>query len=350
MAPINHFCLSFTLGLFVSLIFISKVSVPVVGAVIIVCLAIFIKLAKRDRLVPVILAFYFLGVLRPALYWDVVPFLNSISGQPVAESMRQDIKTVLSKTLPEPQASLAYGILFGVSKGSRFDRNFLQELRHTGTAHMVTVSGYNVSIVMGILMNTSILLVNKAFILTGFAGLLLYDVVAGFSASVIRATIMGLYLFLAGVFGRQKNISDALLFSAALILFLSPPTLFDLGFQFSFLAMMAVIYISPILEKVFRFLPSELNKVASATLASQVMIMPISVYSFGQVSIIAPLANVLTFITIPPIMGLTALTVLAGQAPPPLLGLISIPNYVLLDYFVKVVGFLSSLRWASVTI
>lgn len=349
MAPINYLCLSFILGLFISVIFISSVSLPVIIVTLLILLLLFLKLGAGSRLAPLILAFYFLGILRPGLAWDYTAFLNTISKQPVVENIRQDMKTILNKTLPEPHSSLAYGILFGVTKGTSFDRNFLLDLRRTGTAHMVAVSGYNVSIVIGVLMNTSILLVSKAFLIFGFAGLLFYDLVAGFSASVMRATIMGLYLFIAGLYGRQKNLSDALLFSAALILFLSPPALLDLGFQFSFLAMMAVLYLSPIFEKVFKFIPSEANKAVSATLASQVMILPVSVYSFGQISIIAPLANVMTFITVPAIMALTALSVLVGQVSTELSGLISIPNFVLLDYFVKIITWLSSLKWASIT-
>lgn len=349
MAPINYLCLSFILGLFISVIFISSLSLPVIIITFLVLLLLFFKSRGGNLLAPLVLAFYFLGILRPGLAWDYTAFLNTISKQPVVENIRQDMKTILNKTLPEPHSSLAYGILFGVTKGTSFDRNFLLDLRRTGTAHMVAVSGYNVSIVMGVLMNTSILLVSKTFLIFGFAGLLFYDLVAGFSASVMRATIMGLYLFIAGLYGRQKNISDALLFSAALILFLSPPALLDLGFQFSFLAMMAVIYLSPLLERLFGFLPKELNKVVSATLASQIMILPVSVYSFGQISIIAPLANVLTFITVPPIMALTAVQAFSGFLSPLTAGVVSIPNFVLLDYFVKTVSWLSSLKWASIT-
>jgi len=350
VAPINYICLSFIFGLFVSLVFVPSPSYSVIlmilASTFLTCLV-----WGRGRPLPfAIVIFYLLGLARPSVAWDYQNVLTGISGVPVVESTRQAVKASLNKSLPEPHSSLAYGILFGVAKGQSFDRNFLLDLRRTGTAHMVAVSGYNVSIIVGIVLNTSVLLVSKAFLLPGILGLLLYDVVCGFSSSVMRATVMGLYLFAAGLFGRQKSMSDALLFSAALILALFPGALFDLGFELSFLAMMAVMYLSPLFEKLFKFLPGELNKVVSATLASQVLIMPVSVYSFGQLSIIAPLANVLTFITVTPIMALTALGVLAGFGPSFLANIISIPNFVLLDYFVKVVGTLSALPWSSVEI
>lgn len=355
MAPINYLCLSFILGLFTSVVFIPNPSFTVSAITFLVLLIVFLKWGRHNRLIFAVMAFYLLGILRPAFAWDYHQILDPMSQAPWVSSVRQGITASLDKVLPQPHSSLAYGMLFGVAKGQGFDRDFLLDLRRTGTAHMVAVSGYNVSIIIGILLNTSILLVSKGLLVFGLAGLLFYDLIVGFSASVARATVMGLYLFVAGLFGRQRNFSDALLFSAALILALSPRALLDLGFQFSFLAMMAVLYLSPLFERMFRFLPAqaglpkELNKVVSATLASQVMILPVSVYSFGQVSLIAPLANVLTFITVPAIMALTALSVLLGYVSFGLSGLISIPNFVLLDYFVKVVGFLSSLKWASVT-
>src|SRR3989344_5072220 len=121
----------------------------------------------------------------------------------------------------------------------------------------------------------------------------------------------------------------------ALILLLSPKSLSDLGFQLSFLAMLGVLYLSPLFERLFGFLPKEANKALSGTLSSQVMILPVSIYNFGQVSFISPLANVLTFLTVPLIMFLPALNVAAGTLFPQLY----LPNYVLLEHFVRIVKF-----------
>lgn len=357
MAPVNYICLAFILGLFISLAAIPAPSLPLSALVITAVLLASFRWGRGPastrlggRFLPfAVLVFYLLGMVRPALAWDYENLLSQISANPGVEAARQNIKAVLSRDLPEPHASLAYGILFGTAKGQSFDRNFLASLRRTGTAHMVAVSGYNVSMVLGILLNTSILLVSKAFLIPGLLFLILYDVLVGFSASVMRATLMGLYLFTAGILGRQKNYSDALLISAAAILALSPRAFLDLGFQLSFLAMMAVLYLSEPLERVFKILPKELNKVVSATLASQILIMPVSVYSFGQISLIAPLANALTFITVPAIMTLTAFGALAGLVFPFSAWVFSAANFVVLDYFVKVVGALSSLKWASLT-
>lgn len=344
MATIDYICLSFILGLAVGSIFTLQLSYLTI--LIVLC---FLALSyigfRRNLLAWVILAFYILGLLRPALSLDVLADLNSLSQVKALSGFRQEIKNRLLIGLTEPHASLAYGILFGTTSGQVFDRSLLNDLRRTGTSHMVAVSGYNVSIITGILLNTSILVFSKALFIFGISGLFIYDFLVGFSASVVRATIMALFIFAAALFGRQKNFGDALVFSATVILFLSPKALSDLGFQLSFLAMLGVLYLSPIFEKLFRLIPKEANKALSATLASQVMILPVAVYNFGQVSFISPLANVLIFLTVPPVMLLTALNVVAGSILPQLF----LPNYVLLEYFVDIVRFLSSVPWASVS-
>ncbi len=135
MAPINYLCLSFILGLFTSVVFIPNPSFTVSAITFLVLLIVFLKWGRPHRLIFVVTAFYLLGILRPGLAWDYTTLLNTISKQPALENIRQDMKTILNKTLPEPHSSLAYGILFGVTKGTSFDRNFLLDLRRTGTAH-----------------------------------------------------------------------------------------------------------------------------------------------------------------------------------------------------------------------
>lgn len=344
MASINYLCLSFILGLIIGLFFIPSPSLTMLLIVLVLLTVIFIAF-RPNRLTLAIVLFYILGVVRPAFDYDVLANLNSLAQNSILTRTRQEIKNRLLVGLPEPKASLAYGILFGTTKGQGFDRNLLNDLRRTGTAHMVAVSGYNVSIITGILLNTSILVFSKAFFLFGILGLIFYDFLVGFSASVVRATIMALFIFAAGSLGRQKNFGDALVFSATIILLLSPKSLLDLGFQLSFLAMLGVLYLSPLFEGLFRFLPKEVNQAVSATFASQIMILPVSVYDFGQISLISPLANVLTFLTVPAIMFLTGLDFLFGGFLPQLY----IPNYVLLEYFIRVVKYLGNLSWASVS-
>lgn len=363
MSFLNLISLSFILGLTLSVVFGLEPN----GfwwlflQTILILLVIFKRRECFYTKVGLLMGVYFLGLIWTSLNLNlgvkiepqmISPASPSLGGPAFKierrfESLRRQMKRILDQDLPEPQSSLAYGILFG-SKTPGFSRDFLKDLRRTGTVHMVAVSGYNVSIIMNILLNTSFLLVSKVFLGLGILGLLAYGLVVGFSASVLRALIMGSYLFGAQVIGRQKNLTDALLFSAALLLFLEPSFLLDLGFQLSFTSMAAVIYLSPLFERILKKVPRDFRQIISATLASQIMVLPLSLFNFGQISLIAPLSNLLTFLTVPAIMALTALELGFGPISSLARSLLGAANLVLLNYFVGVVEFLSALKWAVV--
>lgn len=354
MSLLNLFSISFFLGLMVSLFLGLSVNLWF-SLLIFLGLIILIFWRKSNRLAVkalIVISFYLFGLVWPtalslakgAIFPDS-PFYLPI-GKKINE-VKGKIENSLTENLNQPESSLAYGVLFG-SKTNNFDKSFLNDLRRTGTVHMVAVSGFNMSIIIGILLNTSILVANRGFIVLGLGGLVAYLFLVGFSASVLRSIIMGLYLFTAQVLGRQKNLMDAFLFSGALLLFLNPTFLLDLGYQLSFLSLLGIIYLSPIFAVLFKKLPLDLDKVLGATLAAQIMILPISSFNFGQVSLIAPLANLLTFWTITPIMLLAFLQIIFS--PIKILALIlASTNSVLLGFFVKVVELLSSLPWAVIT-
>lgn len=286
-------------------------------------------------------------VLSVSGYWPGFPLverqLDKVSQSALIESARAEIKERINKNLPQPQSSLAYGLLFG--QGARFEKEFLNNLRRTGTSHLVAVSGYNVSIFINLLLAPANLLINKAFLVLGLGSLAIYSALVDFSPSVLRALIMGLFLVLARLLGRQRNATDALILSAALILIITPKALTDLGFQLSFLSMAGLVYLSPIFHRIFNFLPKLIRTVVADSLAAQIMVLPVVVFNFGRVSFVALLANLFVFWAVPAAMVLTlADLVFGGLAPVFLWG-----NLVVLEYFVGVIRFLSHLPWASIS-
>ena len=352
MPLVGSFSLSLIFGISVGFIFLEKVSfnfwvILFSGSL---TLLTFYRTNHKKTIGKYLVIFYLLGLLIGGSKYQLAGnFLKSASRFQFLDGARQGIAELIKRDLPSPQSSLAYGFLFG-SNSKELDKDFLRDLRRTGTSHMVAVSGYNVSVIINVLTGILFLASNKLYFLLGLAGLGVYDLLVGLSASVVRATIMGIYLFLGGLLGRQRNLDDALLFSAALMLVLDPGFLVDLGFQLSFLSMVGVVYLSPLFSRLLAFIPRNIREVISATLSSQVAVLPISVYNFGLVSFISPVANVLTFVTIPTSMALTSLEVLLGPLSPGFSKLVSIPNFVLLTYFARVIRMLSSLRWCCLSI
>lgn len=216
----------------------------------------------------------------------------------------------LQKNLPEPMASLAAGILLGVR--SQMPSDFYQALINTGTLHIVAASGYNVNIVAAVIMAGMMTVVSRGWAIgTGVVGIVIYVLLAGASASVVRAGIMGSLTLIAYYFGRPVEARRLLWVVAGLMLLFNPLYIVDIGFQLSFAATAGLLYI-PFNNQAPNF-RGFLANYFYPTLVASVATLPIILYHFGRVSWISPLTNVLILPVVPLIMLLSALSLVGGQ-------------------------------------
>lgn len=161
-----------------------------------------------------------------------------------------------------------------------------------------------------------------SFILTGLF-IAAFVVMTGAEASVIRAAIMGILVLVADRSGRFYDMKNALIFSAFLMIFQNPKVLlFDVGFQLSFLAVLGIVYLKPVLQKLAKmketpgFLSWRDNLFTTAS--AQLMVLPILVLNFDTFSSISLLANVI-------ILELIPITMTLGFA----IGFVSLISYYL---------------------
>jgi len=158
----------------------------------------------------------------------------------------------LQRSLPEPMASLSAGILLGV-KG-QMPKQFYDALVNTGTLHIVAASGYNVSIVATIAMRVIGGFVSRnVAIVMGIVAIIVYVFLAGGSASVLRAGIMGSLTLVSFYFGRPAEANRLLFVTAGIMLLIDPILIFDIGFQLSFVATAGLLYLEPLIENKFQF-------------------------------------------------------------------------------------------------
>ncbi len=267
--------------------------------------------------------------------------------------VRQILLTIKSKftekidqTLSEPQASLLAGILYGARRGIPDD--IMDALNKTGLTHIVVISGYNITIIASLLLALfSIFPRRIAFALT-LAGILIFTVFVGAGSSVVRAAIMGSIALLAFHVQRKTNVFSALLLAAIIMLIINPKILrFDIGFQLSFMSTLGLIFLSPLIEKFFKWLPKLLSEPAALTLSAQVFTIPIILYNFHRLSLIAPLVNVLVLPTIPFVMIVGFIGTIAGFVVTFLGQIINWVSWALLTYIIKVAEFLAKLPLAS---
>ncbi len=171
------------------------------------------------------------------------------------ESWRDHIRDFLGKEANP----LASGILKALVLGEQGDipEEVKEQFIITGIAHLLAISGDHLGIVallsfsllIWILKRSQFLLltldVKKWAAALTLPCLLLYTFIAGGGISVIRATIMVITFFLSILFNRERNLLHTLVLAAFLILIVSPPSLFDVSFQLSFLAVLSILYLVP---------------------------------------------------------------------------------------------------------
>jgi competence protein ComEC len=254
----------------------------------------------------------------------------------------------LSRILPEPQNAFLGGLILG-AKHSLPDW-LTEQFSRTGTSHIVAISGYNITIIAYGLDKALQRFKKKISFSVSLISISVFVIATGASASVVRAGIMGALVLIALNVGRVYAISNALAFTAAMMLVISPQVLtFDVGFQLSFVALLGLIYFTPIIEPYFWRLPKILREVFVATLSAQIFTLPILMFNFGKLSIIAPIVNVLVL----PLVPLTMLMGFLGGVLALVWDKLALPfawaAWVLLTYIMRVVGFFSSLPLAQVS-
>lgn len=249
--------------------------------------------------------------------------------------VRRILSAPVDNGVPEPESGLLKAFLFN-------DQTVPEDLnlsfRQSGLSHIVAISGSHISEIIGL-----------AFFCLLFLGLnrrhafwfcvpiiIFYVTMVGAPASAARSGIMGFLVLLAMYLGRLSRLEYTLALSGVVMLFFNPMLVIaDAGFQLSFLAVLGMIYLYPVFDKwlarvyeeresaitthpvrpgrtplqggeyTYRFLRG-IRKVVcqglALTIAAQVFTAPILIFGFRQISLVAPLANILVLWAAPLIM------------------------------------------------
>lgn len=194
---------------------------------------------------------------------------------------------VLDKWVGEKDAPLIKAILLGDK--SDLDTETKRIFTNTGAMHMLAVSGMHIGLIVVLLAGIfKILFFHRGRVIALWLMIILlwfYAFLTGFCASVTRAVAMFSVLVFAQLMKRGYQPVNSLAIAAFFILLWDPMAVFDIGFQLSFLAMVGIFTVYPMLEKVLVFKQKWLNTTWQGTaigLASQVFTVPVSVFYFNQ--------------------------------------------------------------------
>jgi competence protein ComEC len=265
-------------------------------------------------------------------------------------TIRERVIDFYAKSLPEPAAGLLAGIVLGVK--ANLPSDFYNNLKMTGTMHVVAASGMNVTLVAGFLM--SILwhfLGRKKALIISSIGIVFYAALAGFSASIVRASLMGFLFFLSQYLGRQNIGLLSLGLASGLMMIVNPRIIYDIGFQLSVGATGGLILLQPLLRHTFGSLARIpfIGEALMTTFAAQIATFPVLLVNFGRMSLLSPITNTLILWTIEPIMVIGGIGVIVGFFMEPLGRLFIYLSYGFLVLFIEVVNFFGRIQLFSFT-
>jgi competence protein ComEC len=280
-------------------------------------------------------------------------------------TLRIKLSQVLAKVLPEPQSSLAQGIILGIR--STIPDTLKTSLSLTGTAHLLAISGINLSIIAGILITVGLWIFGRRYYIYVWLALFIiwfYAIITGIQPPVIRSAIMASIFLLAELLGRQKNAFVALAFSAAIMVGITPQILWNVSFQLSFLAMMGLIFITPPVQHLLRKavyavmgeagLQVKITTIVTDSLAvtsgALIAVWPIIAYYFGIVSFIGPVATLLIAPSLPIIIILGAITAATGLFSLAVAQIIGWSAWLFLSYMIWLVNAFAAWPMAAVNV
>lgn len=266
-------------------------------------------------------------------------------------------------SLGEPQAALAGGLVVG--EKSALGKSLLDDFRRSGLIHIVILSGYSINIIAASVRSLLSFLPRTASLVSSAFGIILFGILVGGKATVVRACAMALVAIVAELFYRDYNALRALLLVAYLMVLQNPYIVpYDASFQVSFISTFGLILFGRHIESVLARWPRlfterlGIRSLITSTLATQISVAPLLLYMMGDASLVGVFANLLVLPLIPITMivvaacGMTGfLTVgIAGNMFAVIFSYLSLATtaaaYALLSYQLFIVQFFAGIPYA----
>jgi competence protein ComEC len=225
--------------------------------------------------------------------------------------VRASLGEPLRRLVPEPES----GILLGIALGDRgsISADLAYAFSRSGTSHLLAISGFNMTLVASAV----------GAVLRGHCGprpravatvaaVVLYSLLVGLGASVVRSAVMAAITSLGLALGRRAAAANGLCAAIAVMLALDPATIGDASFLLSAGATAGLLAFQAPLAKRLAWLPSLIGDGLAATLAATLPTLPIVAGIFGRVSLVSPIANLVAVPLFPALMATSVATIAAG--------------------------------------
>jgi competence protein ComEC len=283
---------------------------------------------------------------------------SSGNGSTIVSSLllfKGHMSSAIRTALLAPESGLALGLILGEREGLGEEAE--QAFRDAGLVHIIVLSGYNIALMIAAVMALLAFTTKRVRIVAGGVGIVLFVLMVGPSATVVRAAIMAILILAAQATRSRYAVSRALMVAALGMLIWNPYLLVhDPGFQLSFLATLGLIVLAPIIEDLLTPLIERISilrpvqEYLVATVATQIMVAPLLVYSIGSLSLVSIISNVVILPFVPLAMALSAAVGAVGFFSSSIALVVGYPTDLLLSSMIASAQFFARLPYASVTL
>lgn len=295
------------------------------------------------------------GVMQPArvevLGTDPSVWLKFLR---VLEKGKTTLVSFLTLSLPDPENSLAVGLMVGGKQG--LGSELLEAFTKAGMLQIIVLSGYNVMIVASTLMRALGPLPKSARFIVGSSSIACFVLIAGSGSSAMRAGLMAFIAIATKTFGKDYEVLPAVCLSLLALLFWKPLLLvFDPGLQFSFIATLGLVLGVPVITPFLLFFKNKtVIELFSTTLAAEITLLPLLLWQTGNLSLVSVFANVIAMPAVPFAMGTSAAVMVIAYPlhfiHPTLPLIAGLPALLPLAYIINVARLSASLPFATISI
>ncbi len=208
-------------------------------------------------------------------------------------NIRNSVLKTHSKYLKSPNLEILGGIVFGddaVAPPDYIKNSFI----NSGLLHILAASGMNVGFIFSFwfFIMTFFRVPYKPKVITGMILVIGYTLMTGLGASVVRASLMLLFVLAGKLIDRDAHSISLLSFVAILMLLYNPAYINDVGFQLSFLVTFGLLTTANIIIKKWDNVPDKVISIILIPIVAQIWVAPIQMFYFNTFSLYSILANI----------------------------------------------------------
>jgi len=208
------------------------------------------------------------------------------------------LNTLKNNIKDKEELGVAEALLIGYRDD--LDRGLVQAYSNTGVVHIIAISGLHLGMIYSLLELIFGLFKKKHWVLiakpiTIIAVLWGFSFMAGAAPSILRSAVMFTFVVLGECFGRRTSTYNNLALSALVIILINPFSLWDVGFQLSYGAVISIMLFS---KPIAQLIPIK-NKIlwgiwnlCAVSISAQILTLPLILYHFHQVPTLFLITNI----------------------------------------------------------